>query len=87
MSVLTLRRSARWRLRIASRFDFADEQPFPVARFLHRLDRTLLARFHPRNRELVCRHAVSLAAPHHVEPQVLQALASVLAAPFVASFV
>ena len=73
-------------LGIASGFDFADEDPLPVAGLFHRLDRALFARFHPWNREVVGRHAVPLAAPHHVEPQVLEALASVGAAPFVAAF-
>src|SRR6186713_1271560 len=55
-------------------------------RLFHRLDGALFAGFHPRNGEVVCRHAVPPAAPHHVEPQVLEALASVAAAPFVATF-
>src|SRR5438132_2771902 len=68
-----------------SRFDLADEPPLPVACFLHRLNRTLLAGFHPRNRVRVDRHPIPCAAPHHVKPQMFQAASSVLAARFRAS--
>jgi hypothetical protein len=41
--------------RVASGFDFADEEALPVAGFLHRLNRPLPAGFHTRYRELVDR--------------------------------
>src|SRR2546425_7737514 len=87
MSVATARRLvSRRRLalrarpsRIAASLDLADEEAFPIAGLLHRFDRPLLARFHPRHRELVDRHAVADAFVHHVEPQVLEAPPAVLA--------
>ena len=55
------------------------------------MNRTALVRSRRTNRmwsdrEVVRRHAVPLTAPHHIEAQVLEALASVGAAPFVAAF-
>jgi hypothetical protein len=38
-----LHRASWWPARIASGLDFTDEQAFPIASFLHRLDRALLA--------------------------------------------
>src|SRR5439155_14735168 len=67
-------RSSRPRTtRIASGLNLADEEPLPVARFLHRLNRPLLADLHPRYRELIHRHPKSRSAIHHVEPQMFQA--------------
>ena len=58
--------------RIAPGLDLADEQAFPIASFLHRLDRPLLAGFHSRDRELVGWDAVPFAAEHHVEAQMFE---------------
>src|SRR5262249_45667043 len=71
--------------RIASSLDLADEHALPIACFLERLDRPLLVRIHPRDRELVDRHAVSRSAMRHVEVQVLQAPSRVRARSFAAS--
>src|SRR5205823_11720198 len=69
-------------MRVSTRFDLANEQSFPVASLFHRLDGTLLAGLHPWNCVLVHRHSVSLASPHHVEPQVREAAPAVFAVSF-----
>ena len=69
--LLLRRRPDSW---IAAGFDLADEQPFPVARFLHGLDGPLFAWLHPRHGEIVDRHPVALAVMRHVEPQVANRL-------------
>ena len=70
---------------ISPGLDLADEQPFPISRFFHRLNRTLLARFHSRDRELVRGNPIALPAMHHVEPQMFETPPSVLAVAFRAS--
>src|SRR5438105_15092724 len=65
-----------WRartLRITSGLDLADEETFPMARLLHRLDRPLLAWIHSWDGEVVRGDPIARAAVHHVEPQMLQA--------------
>lgn len=59
--------------RVTPRLDRADEEPLPVARLLHRLNRPLFAWLHPRNGEVVRAHSIARAAIHHVEPEMLRA--------------
>jgi hypothetical protein len=78
-----LRVPLRWGrrpLRIEPRLHLTDEPALPIARLFHRLDRPLLAWLHPRNRVVVDADAIPRAAPHHVEPQMFQTAAPVLAA-------
>jgi hypothetical protein len=82
-----LRRLLRRRLdaRVTSGLDFADEQPLPIARLFHRLDRLLLTLFHAGYRKVVHLHAIPDTPMLHVEPQMLQASPSIPARSSAAS--
>src|SRR5690348_4220295 len=80
-----LLRSIRRIARVSTGFDLTDEAAFPIASFFHRLNGTLLAWLHSRNRELVCGDAIPIALVHHIEPQMFETLPPVLARAFRAS--